>query len=674
MNKEATLLAGAHVLVVDDDEGILRLARKSLVRAGARVDTCASVAEASTVLAARTPDVLVLDYQLDGAETGLDFFRRLRTDDVRVPAILVTGFTDESRVIAAMRAGVSDVVPKSGDYLDYLPEAVARVLAQVALQRASDQALLLRDREEHYRTLSEALPHLVFTCGADGDCDFLSKQWRDYTGLPADASPHGHAWLDAVHPDDREDIRHTWLKAVRSDNNDYRHELRIRRHDGTWRWFDVRIVAMRDPRGGINKWFGSCTDIHAQRESSEERELLLASEQAARQAAEEANRAKDRFLAMLSHELRTPLTPVLAGTRLLEQIPGLPEAARAGVLMIRRNIELEARLIDDLLDLTRVANGKLDLALDTVDVHEVIDAVLELFHSEIQTRQQDVHVERQAQHHYVRGDRARMQQMFWNLVRNAAKFTPDGGHIYVRTRDERMHVVIEVEDTGIGIAPEQIGKLFHAFEQGSHNMTRQFGGLGLGLAVTKALTEAHGGTVSAKSPGAHCGATFTIVLPTATPGAGAQQPADRCGPHQACALDILLIEDHEDTAEVMSQLIRALGHEVAVAASVAGALALTAAQGFDLVVSDIGLPDGSGIDFIRAFRKESSVPAIALTGFGTDDDVRRSLDAGFTAHLTKPVNFEQLEQLIEDAAILRAQRAAQDAPGHAPHASRTATS
>ncbi|CAM2173950.1 histidine kinase [Paraburkholderia sacchari] len=653
LNEAAPMLAGAHVLVVDDDEGILRLARKSLVRAGARVDTCTGVGEARAVLAARTPDVLVLDYQLDGAETGLDFFRRLRAEDVRVPAILVTGFTDESRVIAALRAGVSDVVPKSGDYLDYLPEAVARVLAQVALQRASDEALLLRDREEHYRTLSEALPHLVFTCRADGECDYLSKQWREYTGIAADTT-HGLAWLDAVHPDDRDEIRDTWLKAVRTANDDYRHELRILRHDGAYRWFDVRIVAMRNPRGGVNKWFGSCTDIHAQRESNEERELLLASEQAARQAAEEANRAKDRFLAMLSHELRTPLTPVLAGTRLLEQIDGLPDAARAGVLMIRRNIELEARLIDDLLDLTRVANGKLSLTLDTVDVHEVIDAVLELFHSEIQIKQQDVHVERLAQHHYVRGDRARMQQMFWNLVRNAAKFTPDGGHIYVRTRDERMHVVIEVEDTGIGIAPDQIGKLFHAFEQGSHNMTRQFGGLGLGLAVTKALTEAHGGTVSAKSPGSHCGATFTIVLPTAAPGSGAARPADHSGPHRAGALDILLIEDHDDTAEVMSQLIRALGHEVSVAASVAGALALTAAQRFDLVVSDIGLPDGSGIDFIRAFRKESAAPAIALTGFGTDDDVRRSLEAGFTAHLTKPVNFDQLERLIEATVTQRA--------------------
>jgi nitrogen-specific signal transduction histidine kinase/CheY-like chemotaxis protein len=422
---------------------------------------------------------------------------------------------------------------------------------------------------------------------------------------------------------------------------------------------------MRDPRGGVNKWFGSCTDIDAQREATQERERLLASEQAARQTAEEANRAKDRFLAMLSHELRTPLTPVLAGTRLLEQIPGLPDAARAGVLMIRRNIELEARLIDDLLDLTRVANGKLSLALETVDVHEVIEAVLELFHSEIQIKQQDVHVDLRAQQHYVRGDRARLQQMLWNLVRNAAKFTPDGGHIYVRTRDERMQVEIEVEDTGIGIAPEQIGKLFHAFEQGSHNLTRQFGGLGLGLAVTRALTEAHGGNVGAKSPGAHCGSTFTIVLPTAARGEGAAVTAELRGPQRVGALNILLIEDHEDTAEVMSQLMRAGGHEVAVAGSVAGALALTASMAFDLVVSDIGLPDGSGIDFIRAFRAQSTAPAVALTGFGTDDDVRRSVEAGFTAHLTKPVNFEQLERLIEEAAAARAPAAEPNPAGSA---------
>ena len=654
MNEERTLLEHANVLVVDDDENVLQLARLSLERAGAHVVVCASVRDASAQLATHKPDVIVLDYELDGGQNGLDFFRRLRGANVRMPAILVTGFTDESRVIAALRAGFSDVVPKSGDSLDYLPEAVARVLAQAALQRASDESLILRDREEHYRTLSEALPHLVLTCDVNGRCDFFSKQWLEYTGLDAQHSL-GLAWLDAVHPDDREEIRGTWLAAVQSGATDYRHELRIRRNDGAYRWFDVRIVAMRNPRGGVVKWFGSCTDVHLQRESAQERERLLASEQAARQAAEEANRAKDRFLAMLSHELRTPLTPVLAGTRVIEQIPDLPEAARTGVQMIRRNIELEARLIDDLLDLTRVANGKLSLELATVDVHKVIDAVLELFHSELQGKQQDLHVDLRASHHHVCGDRARLQQMFWNLVRNAAKFTPDGGHIYVRTSDERTHVQIDVEDTGIGIAPEQIGKLFNAFEQGSHQMTRLFGGLGLGLAVTKALTEAHGGTVCANSPGAHCGATFTIVLPAAIPGPEIVAPARRAGPHPAGRLSILLIEDHEDTADVMSQLIRGLGHDVAVAGSVADALALTGRARFDLVVSDVGLPDGTGVDFIRAYRKESDSPAIALTGFGTDDDVRRCIGAGFTAHLTKPVNFEQLERLIEQTNAARGQ-------------------
>ncbi|MEM5437097.1 response regulator [Paraburkholderia diazotrophica] len=655
MTEDGSTPLAAHVLVVDDDEGILRLARKSLERAGCRVELCNSVESAHRAIDANAPDLIVLDYQLDGAETGLDFFRRLRNEGVRIPAILVTGFTDESRVIEALRSGVSDVVPKAGDYLDYLPEAVERVLSQVRLQRASAEALLLREREAHYRTLSEALPHLVLTCDANGDCDFLSKQWIDYTGLDG-ANALGLAWLDAVHPDDREDVRRTWLKTVRSEAAFYRHELRIRRHDGAYRWFDARIAAVRDASGTVSKWFGSCTDIHSQREAIEERERLLASEQAARQAAEEANRSKDRFLAMLSHELRTPLTPVLAGARMLEMMPDLPEAVRSGVVMIRRNVELEARLIDDLLDLTRVANGKLRLSLETVDVHEVIDSVLDLFRSEIQTKQQDVHVSKTAQNHYVLADRARLQQMLWNLIRNAAKFTPDGGHIFVRTRDERMHVQISVEDTGVGIEPEQIGKLFNAFEQGSQNMSRQFGGLGLGLAITKALTDAHGGTVTAQSPGAHCGATFTIMLPTAEERLAEPAAPVAASVHPAGGLTILLIEDHTDTAEVMAQLMRTLGHEVTVVGRVADALAATQSAPFDLIVSDVGLPDGTGLDFIKAFRERDDAPAVALTGFGSDEDIRRCLEAGFTSHLTKPVNFAQLEQVIESAAAAKAQR------------------
>lgn len=653
MNDAAPGPATARVLVVDDDEGILRLARKSLERAGCRVFSSSNVVAARASIEGDRPDLLVLDYQLGCAETGLDFFRRLRREGIALPAILVTGFTDESRVIEALRAGISDVVPKSEGYLDYLPEAVERVLAQVRLQRASAEALLLRDREAHYRSLSETLPHLVFTSNSRGECDFFSKQWYAYTGLD-EAASRGLGWLDAVHPDDREALRRNWLDAVRGDAADHRHELRIRGSDGRYRWFDMRIAPVRDANGGIAKWFASCTDIQSQREAIDERERLLAAEQSARQTAEEANRAKDRFLAMLSHELRTPLTPVLAGTRVLEVMPGLPDAAQATVKMIRRNIELEARLIDDLLDLTRVANGKLRLSLEAVDVHEVIDSVLELFHSEIQVKQLDVNVEKMASNRYVLADRARLQQMLWNLVRNAAKFTPDGGHIYVRTRDARMQIEISIEDTGIGIAPDQIGKLFNAFEQGSQRMTQQFGGLGLGLAITKALTDAHGGTVSAHSPGPHCGATFAIALPTVAAPAAAPEVTGAAAGGADERLAILLVEDHADTAEVMAQLMRGLGHEVTVASSVASALSASQGASFDLIVSDIGLPDGTGIDFIGAFRQRSQVPAVALTGFGTDEDVRRCLAAGFTSHLTKPVNFAQLEELIQRTAAEKA--------------------
>ncbi|MGN6084912.1 response regulator [Trinickia sp.] len=645
----------ARVLVVDDDEGILRLARKSLERAGCRVFAYPSAKAAHAQLAADAPDLLVLDYQLDSAETGLDFFRRLRAEGTTLPAILVTGFTDESRVIEALRAGISDVVPKSGGYLEYLPEAVERVLAQVRLQRASAEALLLRDREAHYRSLSEALPHLVFTSNAQGECDFFSKQWYAYTGLD-EAASRGLGWFDAVHPDDRDALRRSWLAAVSGTTGaDYRHELRLRAADGTYRWFDMRIADVRDANGRVGKWFASCTDIQSQREAMEERERLLTAEQSARQTAEEANRAKDRFLAMLSHELRTPLTPVLVGTRVLETMPELPAAAHSSVKMIRRNIELEARLIDDLLDLTRVANGKLRLALETVDVHDVVDSVLELFRAEIQVKALDVHIEKRAENHYVLADPARLQQMLWNLVRNAAKFTPDGGHIYVRTRDARMRIEIEIEDTGIGIAPDQIGKLFNAFEQGSQRMTQQFGGLGLGLAITKALTDAHGGTVGARSPGPHCGATFTIALPTAA--APAQEPVQAASAQAAAdeRIAILLVEDHVDTADVMAHLMRSLGHDVAVAASVAEALAATHTRTFDLIVSDVGLPDGTGLDFVSTVRQHSQVPAIALTGYGSDEDIRRCLAAGFTAHLTKPVNFTQLEVLIQRTAEAKTQ-------------------
>ncbi|HVX86063.1 MAG TPA: response regulator [Phycisphaerae bacterium] len=655
----------AHVLLLDDDEGILRLARKALERAGYRV-SAASSADAAWSLVANTgaaaPDLLVLDYQLNNSQTGLDFFRNARANHPSanaIPAILVTGFSDESKIIEALRAGISDVIPKAGEYLDYLPEAVERALAQARDRRQAAQAELLREREEHYRTLAEALPQLVWTCLPNGDCDFLSKQWLDYTGMPQDQQLQ-LKWIDTViHPDDRQRTAKAWSDAV-AGRAPYDLEYRIRRHDGAYRWFKVRGVPVKDLEGRILKWFGTCTDVHDTRELLEERERLLAAEQHARLEAERANHAKDRFLAMLSHELRTPLTPVLAAAQMLEAAADLPDSLRPDAAIIRRNIELEARLIDDLLDLTRVSKGKLQLSLETVDAHAAIRAVLDLFRADIQEKHLQLELHLDAPHHHLRADYARLQQMLWNLIKNAAKFTPDRGRIAIHTSNrpalnsaadtpDSQRLLIEIRDSGIGFSPEQALRLFTAFEQGGHNVTRRFGGLGLGLAITKALVELHGGSVSAHSLGEGLGATFSLELPVISSPARNDRP-DQPSPANPArrSLRILLVEDHPDTARVMGRLIATLGHQVETVGSVTDALERLAHAPFDLLASDVGLPDGTGLDLIREIRKRSNIPAIALSGFGMEEDVRQCLDAGFNGHLTKPVNIDRLNLLMHD--------------------------
>jgi PAS domain S-box-containing protein len=645
------------VLVLDDDEGILRLARRALERAGHRVNTASSADAATRILAEQDtpPDLLILDYQLNTAQTGLDFFRRLREQAgplSQVPAILVTGFSDESKIIESLRAGIADVIPKAGDYFGYLPEAVGRVLAQERDRQSAAQSELLRQREEHYRRMAEALPQLVWTSLPNGHCDFLSKQWVEYTGIP-EAEQLGLQWLDRVmHPDDRERTLDAWTAALEG-RAPYDIEYRLRRADGVYRWFKARGVPVRDQQGDILKWFGTCTDVHDQREALEERERLLAAEQAARRQAEEANQAKDRFLAMLSHELRTPLTPVLVAAELLERSSELPVSLLPDAQIIRRNIELEARLIDDLLDLTRVAKGKLQLTLEPVDVHAAIRAVLDIFRADIQAKNLRLRLELDALAHHVHADHARLQQMLWNLIKNAAKFTPDQGTIDIRTRNAaardpaaRPRLLVEVQDTGIGIEPDKVDRLFDAFEQGSEMVTRRFGGLGLGLSITKALVEVHGGSVRASSPGLGQGATFTLEFPTVPAPAAAPAPAGQNPARDARSLHILIVEDHPDTARVMSRLVSSLGHTVETVGSMTEAVERMRGNHIDLLASDIGLPDGNGVDLIRTVRQFSNVPAIALSGFGMEEDVRRCLDAGFNAHLTKPVNIARLEQLI----------------------------
>jgi signal transduction histidine kinase/CheY-like chemotaxis protein/drug/metabolite transporter superfamily protein YnfA len=370
--------------------------------------------------------------------------------------------------------------------------------------------------------------------------------------------------------------------------------------------------------------------------------------QNAKNAAEEANKAKDQFLAVLSHELRTPLTPVLATIDMLSRDQTLQTAIGADIQLLRRNVELEARLIDDLLDLTRISKGKLQLNLEVVDLHDVIAHVLEICGRDIADKGLVLHKNLAATHRFVRGDPARLRQVVWNLMKNAVKFTPAGGQITVLTSsNERLQ--IEVHDSGIGIDAASMPGLFRAFEQGDPTIGRQFGGLGLGLAITKALVDLHGGKVWADSAGKDTGARLFVELPLLQ-GAHAVPAESAAAVQSVSGLRILLIEDHADSARTMARLLKSIGHTVQTAGTVAEALAAAQSPGtFDLIISDIGLPDGTGIDFLTQHRRHCFTPAIALSGFGMEEDVRRSKAAGFSVHLPKPVNFEKLQQAIADA-------------------------
>ena len=361
-----------------------------------------------------------------------------------------------------------------------------------------------------------------------------------------------------------------------------------------------------------------------------------------------SNLAKDQFLAMLSHELRTPLTPVLASALALESEPALPPEVHESLHMIRRNVELEARLIDDLLDLTRIDRGKVQLNFEVVDAHTLLQNALEICQAEIDRKHLRRSLNLGARKVHLRADPARLQQIFWNLINNAVKFTPSDGQISISTGNtSKGELRVEIADTGLGIESQELPKIFDAFEQGGRT---QLGGLGLGLAISKALVEAHKGTITAQSAGRNKGSTFTLVFPTSERAAVQITPAvsPKLPEHQA--MRILLVEDHEDSNRSLTNLLRRRGYHVQSALNFQSALDLGTKHEFDVLISDLALPDGNGTDLMQTLHSTRPLLGIALTGFGMEDDIRKCREAGFQHHLVKPIDLSKLDLLIQESA------------------------
>lgn len=505
-------------------------------------------------------------------------------------------------------------------------------------KRAEDA---LRESEQFYRTLIETLPVTVVLADAKGRVSYISPAAKEMFGL-APGEGLGTLPTDWIAPEHHEVVRQRVQKVMVDLHPQPPIEYKMLKRDGTPVWAQVASAPLLDVEGRLKGVVTVCQDITARKQAFDE---LVA----AKASAEQANRAKDHFLAILSHELRTPLTPVVMGLSMLQDRPDLDPSLREILEMVRRNVELEALLIDDLLDVSRIAQGKIEMVLRAVELSTIIQRAVEVCKADIEAQRLDFSVDwGPAAPYWIEADASRLQQVFWNLLKNAIKFTPPGGCLGIRCRSHEKEVIAEVIDSGIGMEPETLSRIFHAFEQAERSITRQFGGLGLGLAICRALVDMHGGRVEAHSEGRGKGATFRVRLPLIA-GPDRSEVRTPAAPPQrvACPLRILLVEDHDVTAKLMRMVLTSDGHTVETAGDVAAALELAGQQAFDLLVSDLGLPDGSGHDLICQLRERGhKFPGIALSGFGQAEDVQRSREAGFSAHLTKPASREAVLEAI----------------------------
>ncbi|OYW70250.1 MAG: hypothetical protein B7Z37_31300 [Verrucomicrobia bacterium 12-59-8] len=495
----------------------------------------------------------------------------------------------------------------------------------------------LEEGAARFRALADNIAQLAWMAEPDGTLIWFNQRWFDYTGTSYEGMKvAGRRSL--LHPEYQEKVTQKWQQHLAT-GTVWEDTFPLLGVDGNFRWFLSRAIPICDESGKVVRWFGTNTDVTEQRAATEA--LALAKEQV-----EVASRAKDDFLAALSHELRTPLTPVLMTAEALREDPDLPQDVRDQLAMVFRNITLEARLIDDLLDITRISRGTLHVAPVAADVHKLLDHTDEIIRNDALDKDLGIVFNLTATRQHALVDPTRIQQVFWNVLKNAVKFTPADGSITVSTHnDDAGRIVVSFKDEGIGIDAAVLPHIFKAFEQGDIAGQHRYGGLGLGLAIAHAIIEAHGGSIQAESAGAGQGTTFTIILETTDePDRIDQAHLPQSG--ESRTLRLLTVDDHEETRNVLVRLLTRSGHYVVSAGSVQEALTAAATECFDVVISDLGLPDGSGMDLMREIKRLYKCQGIALSGYGMEEDLRQSREAGFSAHLVKPVDFEQLRQQL----------------------------
>jgi PAS domain S-box-containing protein len=510
----------------------------------------------------------------------------------------------------------------------------------------------LQESQERFAVVANAAPVLIWMAGPDKQCTYFNKPWLDFTGRSLDREL-GSGWLQSVHPDDRPRVVDTYSKAGDA-REPFEMQYRLRRADGDYRHMLVRGTPL-SADGRLSGYIGSCMDITEQQEAIE-------SALAARSVAESASRAKDAFLATLSHELRAPLSPIITWIQMLREGHVKGERAKEALAVIERNARMQAQLIEDLLDVARIVEGKIRIQVRPVSLQDVIHHAVDIVRPAAEAKEIRLQLVLDTTVDAVSGDPDRLQQVVWNLLSNAVKFTPRGGRVHVVLERVNSHVEIAVSDSGKGISTEQLPRLFERFWQADSSTARAYTGLGLGLAIVRHLTELHGGTVTAESPGEGQGSTFTVKLPVTPLRAAGEEtrrhPLSRDGqqgqPARLDGIRVLLVDDEPDANEALRVLLDHCGAEVRVAGSTNLALEVLNRWKPDVLLTDIGMPGEDGYVLLQRIRARADgmaqIPAIALTAYASSEDRTRLLSAGFQLHLAKPAEPGELTAAVAAVA------------------------
>lgn len=497
----------------------------------------------------------------------------------------------------------------------------------------------LRQSEEWFRTLADNMSQLAWMANAEGRLIWFNRRWYEFTGASEDRSVNWR-WVEFVHPEHRDrvirKIQHSWDTGEAWEDT-----FQLRGRNGQYRWFLSRAMPIRDD-GKITRWFGTHTDITEQREAED--------------ALRNADQRKNEFLATLAHELRNPLAPLRNGLEIIQLASDDKEAREKALEVMQRQLDHMVRLIDDLLDLSRISRGKVRLNKQVVALRDVISQAVELSRPKIETQALDFHVTMPPEHCFVYGDPTRLSQIFANLLNNSAKFTARGGSIWLTAEILNREVQVKIKDNGIGIPPELLPEVFEMFAQGDRIEETAHGGLGVGLALVKGLVELHDGSVTARSEGRGKGSEFTVVLPLAEAAAeeidGKRPPSLPVGDrHQ-----VLVVDDNPDSATSMATMLELLGHETRTAHDGLQALAEAATFRPDIILLDIGMPKMNGYDVARRIRQQDwgkDVVLVAVTGWGQEEDRRRSREAGFDYHLVKPADLADIQDVLQGRAPKR---------------------